>query len=212
MRDEETGSWWQQVSGESIQGAYKGQKLNSVFMDEVTFGVWKREHPTGRVLRPDERVSKNYEAANWEEEYEKLRVITPIDPNDKLKPRTLIAGIVVNKKAIAYPLPVLEKERLILNTIDTTPIFVILGEDKKSVRAFERSIENRELTFFIKTDSNNSGLQLLDSETGSTWNFSGKALSGALAGTQLKPIPVLKDYWFDWKIYHPDTGLYLMTK
>ena len=47
-------------------------------------------------------------------------------------------------------------------------------------------------------------------ETGTVWDFSGKALSGTLAGKQLKRIPVLKDYWFDWKIYHPDTAVYAL--
>jgi len=202
MRDEETGTWWQQVSGEAMHGAFKGRQLKGVFTDEVTFAVWKREHPNGRVLRPDDRVSKNYEAANWEEEYEKLRVVVPVDANDKLKPRALIAGIVVNNKAIAYPIDVLKAQRLIINTIDTTPIFVVLGDDNKSVRAFERTIDGRTLEFFVKEN------QFVDAETGSTWDFSGKAISGALAGKQLKKIAVLKDYWFDWKIYHPDTSVY----
>ncbi|MBS1808929.1 MAG: DUF3179 domain-containing protein, partial [Acidobacteria bacterium] len=193
MRDEETGTWWQQVSGEAMHGPLKGRQLNGVFTDEVTFAVWKREHPNGRVLRPDERVSKNYEAANWEEEYEKLRVIVPVEANDKLKPRALLAGIVVNGKAVAYPMEVLRQQRLVINTIDTTPIFVALGDDNKSVRAFERTIDGRALEFFVKDN------QFVDAETGSTWDFSGKAISGALTGKELKKISVLKDYWFDWK-------------
>lgn len=215
MRDDETGTWWQQVSGEAIQGPMKGRKLVNVFTDEVTFAVWKREHPNGRVLRPDERVSQNYEAANWEEEYEKFKVVVPVEANDKLKPRTLIAGIVVNGKAIAYPMESLQKERLILNTIGDIPIFVVLGEDNKSVRAFtalrgEPCLDDCKLEFFIK--ANTTPLQLIDSQTGSTWDFSGKAISGTLTGTQLKKIPVLKDYWFDWKIYHPDTSVYTTNK
>lgn len=206
MRDDETGTWWQQVSGEAIQGAMKGRQLASVFTDEVTFAVWKREHPNGRVLRPDERVSQNYEAANWEEEYEKLRVVVPVEANDKLKPRALIVGLVVNGKAIAYPMDALRQQRLIINVIDGTPIFIVLGDDNKSVRAFERNVDGRALEFFVKAD------QFVDAETGSTWDFSGKAISGALAGKQLKKISVLKDYWFDWKIYHPDTSVYTTNK
>ncbi|MBL8207780.1 MAG: DUF3179 domain-containing protein [Blastocatellia bacterium] len=202
MRDDETGTWWQQVSGEAMHGAFKGRQLTNVFTDEITFAVWKREHPNGRVLRPDDRVSKNYEAANWEEEYEKLRVVVPVDPNDKLKPRALIAGIVVNNQPIAYAMEALRQQRLILNVIDATPIFIALGEDNKSVRAFERKVEGRTLEFFVKEN------QFVDAETGSTWDFTGKAISGALAGKQLKKISVLKDYWFDWKIYHPDTSVY----
>lgn len=214
MRDDETGTWWQQVSGQALHGTFKGRQLTNVFTDEVTFAVWKREHPNGRVLRPDERVSQNYEAANWEEEYEKLRVVVPLDANDKLKPRALIAGIVVNNKAIAYPIDVLQQQRLVINTIDETPIFIVLGEDNKSVRAFERKVDGHALEFFVKAllGTEATPLQLVDAETGSTWDFSGKAISGPLAGKQLKKIPVLKDYWFDWKIYHPATTIYTANK
>ena len=210
MRDEETGTWWQQVSGEAIQGPLKGRKLNGVLTDEVTFAVWKRENPNSRVLRPDERVSKNYEAANWEEEYEKLRVVVPVDANDQLKPRALIAGIVVNGKAVAYPVEELKKQRLIINAIDATPIFVVLGDDNKSVRAFERTVDGRTMEFFVQ--ANATPLQIVDAETGSTWDFSGIAISGVLAGKKLKPISVLKDFWFDWKIYHPATGVYTTSE
>ena len=202
MRDDETGTWWQQVSGKAIQGPLKERQLTSVFTDEVTFAVWKREHPNGRVLRPDERVRKDYEAANWEEEYEKFKVVVPVEANDKLKPRALIAGIVVNNTPIAYDLEALKRERLILNQIDATPIFIALGDDNKSVRAFERNVDGRTLEFFVKDN------QFVDAETGSTWDFSGKAISGTLIGKQLNKIAVLKDYWFDWKIYHPETSVY----
>ncbi|NOT07085.1 MAG: DUF3179 domain-containing protein, partial [Gemmatimonadales bacterium] len=45
---------------------------------------------------------------------------------------------------------------------------------------------------------------------GSRWNFRGEAVSGPLLGRRLTPVYLLKDYWFDWKIYHPDTGVYLL--
>jgi hypothetical protein len=212
MRDEETGTWWQQVSGEAIHGPLKGKKLTHVYNDELTFALWKRENRQGRVLKPDERVKQNYEAADWEEQYAKFRVVTPVDPNDKLPPRALIAGLTVNGKALAYPLTALGKQRLILDNIGSgggvTPIFIVLGDDNKSVRAFERLVDGRTLEFHVKPET--SPIQLLDAETLTTWDFNGKAVSGPLAGKQLKKIFALKDYWFDWKIYNPNTRVYTL--
>jgi len=208
MRDEETGTWWQQVSGEAIHGPLKGKKLTNVYNDELTFAVWKRENRQGRVLKPDERVKRNYMPANWEELIAKEQVVTPVDPKDKLSPRTLIAGLVVNGRALAYPLPALEKQRLILGSGGgVTPIFIVLGDDNKSVRAFERTVDGRTLEFYVKPGT--SPVQLTD-ETATTWDFSGKAVSGPLAGKQLKKILALKDFWFDWRIYHPDTTVYTL--
>ena len=212
MRDDETGTWWQQVSGEAIHGPLKGKRLTPVYHDELSFALWKRERAQGRVLKPDDRVKQNYEAADWEEQYAKLRVVTPVDPKDKLSPRTLIAGLTVNGRDMAYPLPALKKQRLILDSVssdrNTTPLFIALSNDDKSVRAFERVVDGRTLEFFVKPET--SPLQLTDGETATTWDFSGKAVSGPLAGKQLKKIFVLKDYWFDWKIYHPRTSVYAL--
>jgi len=212
MRDEETGTWWQQVSGEAIHGPLKGKKLAPVYNDELSFALWKRENRQGRVLKPDERVKQKYEPADWEARYAKLRVVTPVDANDKLSPRTLIAGLALNGRAVAYPLPALEKQRLILDSIGAgpglTPLFIALGDDNKSVRAFERAVDGRALEFFVKPDT--TPTQFIDAQTATTWDFSGKAVSGPLAGKQLKKIMVLKDYWFDWKIYHPDTKIYTL--
>jgi hypothetical protein len=49
---------------------------------------------------------------------------------------------------------------------------------------------------------------LLDTATASEWNFQGCAVSGAVQGKCLDRVPALKDYWFDWRNYHPDTTIY----
>ena len=89
---------------------------------------------------------------------------------------------------------------------------MILGEDNRSVRAFERTVDGRKLEIFRKTDGpadNPRGpFLLIDAETNSTWSFEGKAISGPLAGRQLKKVFVLEDYWFDWRLYHPNTSIY----
>lgn len=208
MRDAETGSWWQQVSGEAIQGALKGQKLEEVFHDELTFAVWKRENPNGRVLRPDEKVlaAQKYESKDWEDKIGKMPVRIDGQTDKTFEPRTLIVGVVIGDKAKAYPISALEKQSPILDMIGGTEIIVILGEDKKSVRAFERNVDGKTLEFFVRPETG----EMVDAETGSVWDFSGKAMSGEMSGKQLKKIPVLKDFWFDWKIYHPNTQIYAL--
>ena len=206
MRDETTGSWWQQVSGAAIQGALKGKQLKQVFVDEISFAVWKREHPNGRVLRPDEKYRAQYAPADWENDIGKMRVVTPADPQDKLAPRELVIGLTVNGKSKAYPQADLVKQQLTLDELGGVPLFLVVGEDGQSVRAFERNVDGRALEFFVK--ANATPWQMVDAETGSVWDFSGKAVSGPLAGRQLAKVALLKDYWFDWKLYHPDTAVY----
>jgi hypothetical protein len=168
------------------------------------------------VLKPDDKivVSREYEAADWETRVGKMRVVDGTDIDKRLAPRTLVMGVEVGGKSSAYPLPALQKQTPIMDMVGTVPIMVVLGDDKRSVRAFERNVDGRRLEFFLKTDVNSesklphTGLFLVDAETGSTWNFEGKAIAGPLAGRQLKKVFVLEDYWFDWRLYHPDTAVY----
>ncbi|MBA3512826.1 MAG: DUF3179 domain-containing protein [Pyrinomonadaceae bacterium] len=208
MRDQETGSWWQQVTGEAILGPLKGQRLKPVFHEELTFATWKREKPQGRVLRPDEGIARSgqYAPANWEENMASVPVATSQILDKSLEPRTLIIGLTVNGVSKAYPYDAVVRQSPIMDDLGGLPIFVVVGDDKRSVRAFERTVDLRKLEFFVKPGS--SQFVLVDAETGSEWDFTGHAISGPLSGRQLKKVAVLSDYWFDWKAYHPNTFIY----
>ena len=209
MRDEETGSWWQQVSGKAINGPLKGRQLKKVLHDELSFAIWRGEKPGGRVLKPDEKIAaaNDYAPADWEARVGKMRVVDGTDVDQRLAPRTLVFGVEVDGKSVAYPLPALQKQSPIMDMVGSTPIMLLLGDDKRSVRAFERTVDGRRLEFFERLGEHTM-LHLVDAETSSTWNFEGEATSGPLMGKQLKKIFVLEDYWFDWRIYHPDTTVY----
>ena len=208
MRDEETGSWWQQVSGKAIHGPFQGRQLKSVFHDELSFELWKREQPQGRVLKPNERIaaSNQYDPADWEARVGRMRVVEGTDVDKRLAPRTLVIGVNVDGKSVAYPLTALQQQSPIIDLVGSTPIVVVLGDDRRSVRAFERTVDGRRLEFFKKTEGD--GFQLVDLETSSAWSFEGKATAGPLTGRQLKKVSVLEDFWFDWGLYHPDTRIY----
>ena len=208
MRDEETGSWWQQVSGECIFGELKGRRLKLFDHDELAYATWRREGG-GRVLRPDPEVqaSGEYAPADWERRMERVPVATTLaDPNEGLPARTLVVGVEAGGASKAYPLDALAKQNPVLDQVGDAPLLVLLAEDGKSMRAFDRRLEGRTLEFFLRPDSR----ELVDAETGSAWDFTGAATSGALAGKRLSRVQPVKDYWFDWKKYHPETGVYLL--
>jgi hypothetical protein len=162
------------------------------------------------VLKPDERIlaSNQYAKSDWETSVGAMRVVDGTDVDQRLAPRTLVVGVSAGGKSVAYPLTALQKQSPIIDTVGSVPIVIVLGDDKRSVRAFERTVDGRRLEFFQKTENNE--FQLIDAETGSTWNFEGKATSGPLSGRELKKVFVLEDYWFDWRIYHPDTTIYTL--
>lgn len=208
MRDEETGTWWQQVTGEAVLGPLKGERLRAVPHDELTFATWKQERPGGRVLRLDERIAAQgkYAPANWEEQVAKAPVVTPAGQDEPFAPREIVIGIEAGGASKAYPLAALQKQSPVIDTLGGVPLIIIVGDDGQSVRAFETSFDGGKVELFVKPGSR--PLRLLDDATGSEWDFEGKAVSGAHAGKQLRKLSILKDYWFDWKLYHPKTAAY----
>jgi hypothetical protein len=215
MRDEETGSWWQQITGCAILGPSAGRCLESFAWDEVTFAVWKREHPRTLVLLPDEDAKDDYATAEWEKKVAEYPTVTPIDPQDSLKPRDLVVGVSLGTAATAYPMTALAARNPIADSVGDTPVLILLHPDGRSLRCFDRRVaaETLDLTILDPTSQAGASPPLLgDGTTGSTWDFSGLATAGPLKGQRLGRVACLKDYWFDWKTYHPDTRVFAVVE
>ena len=118
----------------------------------------------------------------------------------------MVVGVAVNGRAKAYPFPRLRAQSPVLDTLGGAPLALVVGEDRRSIRVFDRRLDGRRLELFAKPGT---GL-LVDAETGSEWDFSGRAVSGPLAGRQLTKVKALKEYWFDWKAYNPATTVYTL--
>jgi hypothetical protein len=204
MRDEETGTWWQQASGKAISGPLKGQTLEPISSDELTFGLWKQESPVGQVLAPVAAYEKEYED-NWEPEVQKLPTVINF-PGSGLESRDVVIGIEAGRASRAYPLAALSASAPIQDRVGTSPVVLAIGPDGKSVRAFISQVDGTDVQFFRK--SGTGDWVLVDSASASEWNFQGCAVAGAATGKCLQRLTALKDYWFDWRNYHPDTSVY----
>jgi uncharacterized protein DUF3179 len=263
MRDKETGTWWQQITGKAIYGPLKGASLDLVLSDELTFGEWKSEVPDGKVLAEVPKYVKEYDS-NWEPEVAKLPVVISF-PGTELKSRDVVVGLKIDDASRAYPWDTLVKQSPVLDHVHGTPLLVAVGPDGKSFRVFVSRIDGKEAEFFLKGEAegetkNESKPEtktemksetkpdpspatkpaapaetkavvssdaktdasaatkaplppakpwiLLDTTTASEWNFQGCSISGPSQGKCLDRVPALKDYWFDWRNYHPDTTIY----
>ena len=204
MRDEETGTWWQQVTGTAIFGPLKGTVLEPVSSDELTFGLWIAESPDGQVLAPVASDEKHYES-DWEPKVAKLPVVISFKENG-LADRDVVIGVENNTVSRAYPLTALSAQSPIQDQVGGLPVLLVMGPDGKSVRAFISRLDGSDVEFFRKSDA--ATWELVDSATGSEWNFQGCATHGSALGRCLERITALKDYWFDWRNYHVNTSVY----
>ena len=232
MRDKETGTWWQQITGKAIYGPMRGSTLELAPSDELTFGEWKSEVANGKVFAPVAKYTKEYDS-KWEAEVAKLPVVISF-PGTELKSRDVVVGLTVGGASRAYPWQTLVKQSPVVDRVNGTPLLVAVGADGKSFRVFISRIDGKDSEFFLKGEEGSTGSQLavagaagraddsakakppnsaapwtlLDTSTASEWNFQGCAISGPAQGKCLDRVNALKDYWFDWRNYHPDTTIY----
>jgi hypothetical protein len=200
MEDEETGSWWQQITGECILGPLRGKRLRRISSDEVTLAVWRAERPESGIVRFDTRYLAQYPPSDCERGIEKIQT-----PGGRELVAGIELGIGLNRASAAYPMAALREQSPVNTQIGAQPVLIVVGSDGKSVRSFVRpTVQGQALEFYRRPRN----ADLVDSATGSVWNFSGFATAGPLAGRALEPIQNTKDYWFDWSRYHPDSTLY----
>ncbi len=207
MRDEETGTYWQQISGTAISGPLEGHQLDLIHSDELNFGTWKQEQPQGTVLADAVRYTAEYSAKDWDVKM-KLAPTVITFAEHGLKPRDLMLGIRAFGAARAWLYDQVITEKLIKDHVGPEPVLLVVGPDNQSVRAFRDRIPgvNSVPDFYRLADKKHA--LLMDGETGSEWNFQGCSVSGKYEGRCLEPLPILKDYWFDWRNYNPRTTVY----
>jgi hypothetical protein len=209
MRDEQTGSIWQQSTGQAIFGALKGSQLALVHSDELTFGLWHKEQPGGLVLQPDAKYAAEYESKDWETHIEKTHTV--IDTRKSgIPPHELMLGVTIGAQNKAYPVRTILASKLIQDQIDGNSIVILVGPDDSSIRIFQGNIATTPMTFVRSATSAGSAASeiMVDAETGSQWNFKGCAIAGKLSGQCLQPLDGHKDYWFDWMNHHPETAVF----
>jgi hypothetical protein len=85
------------------------------------------------------------------------------------------------------------------------PVALVTGPDGDSVRVFRSQWNGADIELY--RDAASPEWRLIDAQ-GDAWNFAGCATSGPASGQCLEKINFLKDYWFDWRNYHPRTSVY----
>jgi hypothetical protein len=206
MRDEETGTYWQQISGRAVSGPLAGKTLRPIHSDELTFALWKSEEPRGTVMKDAAAFVAEYSPKDWDVRMK--REPTVISHAERgLAPRDLMLGVHAGGAGRAYPWESIQREKLILDRVGTEPVLLDLAPDNESVRVFSRTLpDGRGVADFYRI-TEHPGI-LLDSITGSHWNFRGCATEGPLKGACLAPIEAIKDYWFDWREYNPQASVF----
>jgi len=208
MRDDQTGTYWQQISGLAISGPLKGRQLMLVPSDELNFATWKSEQPGGTVLDDVPKYVSEYAKQDWDVRMKRTRTVIQFAEHG-MKARDLMLGMQAFGASRAFLYDSVLKEKVVKDHVGSEPVLLVVGEDNQSVRVFRDRIQGVEGSpDFYRLAPPKPGALLMDASTGSEWNFQGCAVSGKEQGVCLERVQVLKDYWFDWRNYNPKTTVW----
>jgi hypothetical protein len=220
MYDRQTETWWQQATGEAIVGSLTGRQLEFLPAAIVSWKEFKLKHPKGRVLSRKTGHKRAYGRnpyPGYEEIFRRFDRSTGPVRMDSLPPRTRIVAVERKSESKAYPLETLRSRPVVNDGVggDAVVLFwtpgtasamdtrsVAGGRDVGTVEVFSRNLDGSELSF-----SHESG-RIQDDQTRSTWNRTGQAVAGPLAGRRLEPVIHVHYFWFAWFQFRPETLIY----
>jgi hypothetical protein len=204
MYDRTTKSLWSQAMSQAIVGKLAGVKLERIPFDVAYWKEWTQLYPDSKILSRDTGSNRPYGADPYGDYYTNGDVLFPVsNRDDRLGLKEIVVGFENNDQYKAYKLQEIENMKVINDQANGKPI-ALLSLHPFIVRAYDSVVDGQILEFSYSAKDQN----FVDTQTGSFWNFEGKAISGQMKGKQLTRLPFDEGFWFEWVAFHPNTELY----
>lgn len=205
-----------QLSTIASCGAGDGGSLSQVPFEEMTLGAWWSLHPNSWVASSDNGPGFPYTLFPYDGSYRDVYsqlLVYPVEGgvDPRRPPKEPVLGIRSGTGGLAFSITVLDQLRggrtgfvsVANDVLDGQPVAVFWNAFARAARAYESTVDG--MTLHFERQDN----ERIDLETGSSWNLSGQAVSGPLAGKELEPITdTVVAYWFAWASYQPDTRIW----
>jgi Protein of unknown function (DUF3179) len=208
MYDRTSKSLWSQALAEGIVGKYAGIKLERVPFDIAYWKEWKQLYPDSKVLSRDTGSNRPYGADPYGDYYTNSDVLFPVSNKDgRLDLKEIVVGLENKGQYKAYKLQEIENKKVINDQVNGKSI-TLFSLYPFMIRAYDPVVENGAEKIVLQFDYNAKNNKFIDKQTGSEWNFEGKAINGQMKGKQLTRIPFDEGFWFEWVAFHPKTEIY----
>lgn len=210
QKDLETGTSWQQATGEAIDGPLKGTRLTLYPAVRTTWAEWRRRYPRTMVLKPLPGYAELMPSRS-----KRIKDVTRMGPegaptgaltvDTRLPARETVAGLELGQDKVAYPFSQLRIARVVNDRVGGRPIVIVHQPSSDTTTAFEASLKGKVLRF---QSANDEASSLIDLDTRSNWNAYGLCLGGPLKGTQLKQVILVPQFWFAWSQFRPGSRIF----
>jgi hypothetical protein len=218
MYDRTTESLWQQFSGEALVGDYTGYELTIIPSQLISFEQFRESWDEAKVLSRETGHRRNYgnnPYAGYDDINNSPFLLREEVPG-KIRPMEKVIGVRTENEVKGYTYSVTRERKVLHDTVGCEPIVIFHVDGMASAldnRTIHRSRDDG-ATGVFSPEINGEFLEfeftngeIRDKNTGSTWNISGRAVSGPLRGERLET-KVYGDYFaFAWLVFYPETEM-----
>lgn len=207
MYDHQTDTLWSQFLSRGVKGPLANVGLEIVPAIQTTWQQWLQLHPDTMVL--DKRGANRGDVYEGYYRDGKAGILGESNSDKRLPRKELVLGLDVDGSTIAYPFPVIARQRVINDFFAGDDVVVVFDPSVETGAIFKRQVDGRNLAFTAVAETDQGVMLMRDQETGSIWQgLTGRAIEGELIGKALERLPSHYSFWFAWSDFHPDTKLF----
>ncbi len=209
LRDRETGTVWAQATGQALEGPLLGSSpLQPLPALQTTWKVWKQEQPETLALEKAgadrQLLSSSYAAYYADPARFGLGHTELKEP--RMGGKALVVGITSGSDRLAIPLERLKRDWVVNAVVDRQAVAALYDSATETVRVVRREARGRTISLHRGHGDlfgRPTPPHLVDQETASSWDFTGRAVSGRFQGHQLPLFPYRQQFWYAWQAYFP---------
>jgi len=201
MYDRQTGSLWNNLTGEPVSGplASSGIRLEMLPVVVTTWQDWLKLHPDTIVLDPKGTgFDRDYTESPYAAYFKSKDTMFPVWLQSKaLGTKDVVFALIVNGKPKAYPVEALKRERITHDRLGGKDV-VLITRSSGAVRAYEA--RGRRFKPGASSD------ELVEETSGTSWRLTEDCIQ--LDRERLPRLPGHTAFWFGWYAFYPSTEVY----
>lgn len=204
MRDRQTGTIWQQSTGEALAGPLRGRRLELLLGEQTTWSAWRADYPQTTLCAEPPRADKGlirflpFDRMTAHFAHGAVQLPGQGGLDRRLPSREEVAGLTIAGESRAYPLSALATSGGVGDRLGGHAIVVAYDRHADRARAFTRDGAGDDLAI--------ADGQIVARGGDGRWSLRGEALGGAAA--PLRQLPVERQWWMAWAEFHPATTVY----